>query len=114
VVLLLIFSFNLLWIWTALKFVLRSPESLMATSMMILFPLTFVSNVFVDPTTMPWWLEAFVNVNPVSHLVTPMRGLMHGTATAGEIGIVLLLSAALIAVFDPVTMYLSATRFNFI
>ncbi|ELY89496.1 ABC transporter [Natrialba hulunbeirensis JCM 10989] len=106
VALLLVFSFSLSWIWTALGFVMRTPESLMGVSMLILFPLTFVSNVFVDPRTMPSWLEAFVAINPVSHLVTAMRGLMHGTATAGEVGIVLLLSVALVAVFGPLTMYL--------
>ncbi|WP_440764434.1 ABC transporter permease [Natronorubrum sp. DTA7] len=110
VALLLVFSFSLSWIWTALGFVVRSPESLMGVSMLFLFPLTFVSNVFVDPETMPGWLEAFVAVNPVSHLVTAMRGLMHGTATVGEVGIVLLMSAALVAVFGPVTMYLFRTH----
>jgi ABC-2 type transport system permease protein len=104
--LLLVFSFSLSWIWTALGFVMRTPESLMAGSFLILFPLTFVSNVFVDPRTMPDWLEAFVGVNPFSHLVTAMRGLMHGTATSGEIALVLLMSAVLVAVFGPVTMYL--------
>lgn len=106
VMLLLVFSFSLSWIWTALEFVMRSPESLMGVSMLLLFPLTFVSNVFVDPETMPGWLEAFVEINPVSHLVTAMRGLMHGTATVGEVGIVLLMSAVLVAVFGPLTMYL--------
>ena len=104
--LLLIFSFSLSWVWTALGFVMRSPESLMGVSMMILFPLTFVSNVFVDPATMPWWLEAFVGFNPFSHLVTAMRGLMHGSASLDEIGLVLLMSAGLILVAGPVTMYL--------
>ncbi|UHQ98610.1 ABC transporter permease (plasmid) [Natrinema zhouii] len=106
VALLLVFSFSLSWIWTALGFVMRSPESLMGVSMMVMFPLTFVSNVFVDPETMPGWLEAFVNVNPFSHLVISMRGLMHGTATAGEVGVVLFMSAAFVAVFGPLTMYL--------
>jgi ABC-2 type transport system permease protein len=106
VALLLVFSFSLSWVWTALGFVLRTPESVMGVSMMIMFPLTFVSNVFVDPETMPGWLEAFVGINPFSHLVTAMRGLMHGSATAGEIGIVLFMSAALVAVFGPLTMYL--------
>ncbi|MDJ1433692.1 ABC transporter permease [Halostagnicola sp. A-GB9-2] len=109
VALLLVFSFSLSWIWTALGFVMRSPESLMGVSMMILFPLTFVSNVFVDPETMPGWLEAFVDINPVSHLVTAMRGLMHGSATAGEIGVVLAMSVALVVVFGPITMYLFRT-----
>ncbi|MCU4741314.1 ABC transporter permease [Halobacteria archaeon AArc-m2/3/4] len=106
VALLLVFSFSLSWVWTALGFVMRTPESLMGVSMLILFPLTFVSNVFVDPETMPHWLEAFVDVNPFSQLVTAMRGLMHGTATAGDIGAVLFVSAVLVVVFGPVTMYL--------
>lgn len=106
VALLLLFAFSLSWIWTALGFVMRSPESLMGVSMFILFPLTFVSNVFVDPATMPWWLESFVEINPISHLVTAMRGLMHGTVSSGEVGIVLLMAAVLLAVFGPLTMYL--------
>ncbi|MEY7848088.1 ABC transporter permease [Natrarchaeobius sp. A-rgal3] len=106
VALLLVFAFSLSWIWTALGFVMRTPESLMGASMLVLFPLTFVSNVFVDPETMPGWLEAFVAVNPFSHLVTAMRGLMHGSATAGEIGVVLFMSAVFVAVFGPVTMFL--------
>ena len=46
----------------------------MGVSMMVLFPLTFLSNVFVDPTTMPGWLQAFVEVNPITHLVAAVRG----------------------------------------
>ncbi|WP_254862302.1 ABC transporter permease [Halovivax gelatinilyticus] len=110
VALLLVFAFGLSWIWTALGFVMRSPESLMGASMLVLFPLTFVSNVFVDPATMPGWLEAFVDVNPFSHLVDAMRGLMHGTASAGEVGLVLAMAAGLVAVFGPVTMYLFARQ----
>ena len=106
VALLLVFSFSLSWIWTALGFVMRSSESLMGASMMVMFPLTFVSNAFVDPETMPEWLQVFVDVNPFSHLVTAMRGLMHGTATSGEVGIVLLMSVGLVVVFGPVTMHL--------
>jgi ABC-2 type transport system permease protein len=105
VALLLVFSFSLSWIWTALGFVMRSSESLMGASMMVMFPLTFVSNAFVDPETMPEWLQIVVDVNPFSHLVTAMRGLMHGTATTGEVGIVLLMSAGLVVVFGPVTMH---------
>lgn len=104
--LLLVFSFALSWIWTALGLVLRTPNSVMAVSMMVLFPLTFASNIFVDPRTMPPWLEAIVSANPVTHLATAVRGLMHGTATAGQIGWVLLSSGVLVAVFAPITMHL--------
>ena len=106
VALLLVFSFGLSWIWTALGLVLRTPNSVMGVSMMALFPLTFASNIFVDPRTMPSWLEAIVDSNPITHLATAVRGLMHGTATAGQIGWVLLTSGALVAVFGPLTMYL--------
>jgi ABC-2 type transport system permease protein len=70
------------------------------------WPMTFASNVFVEPRTMPGWLRTFVDVNPVSHLVTAERGLMNGTATTGQIGWVLLASALLVLVFAPLTMHL--------
>lgn len=104
--LLLVFSFSLSWIWTTLGLILRSEKSLMGVSMLVLFPLTFVSNVFVDPRTLPSWLEAFVDVNPISLLVTAIRGLMHGTATTEQVTWVLVSSAVLIVIFAPLTMYL--------
>jgi ABC-2 type transport system permease protein len=73
-------------------------------------PLTFASNVFVSPATMPGWLRAFVGANPVSHLVTAERALMNGTVAVGQVGWVLLASAALVAVFGPLTMRLYRTR----
>jgi len=62
------------------------------------------SNVFVDPKTMPGWVQAFVRVNPISHLASAARGLMHGTSAGGEVAWVLLWSAGLVAVFAPLTM----------
>jgi ABC-2 type transport system permease protein len=106
VLLLLVFSFSLSWIWTAIGFIARSQESLFFLSFVILFPLTFASNIFVDPQTMPSWLEAFVAVNPVTFLVKAMRGLMHGAPEVEGIGVTLAISAGLVAVFGPVTMYL--------
>src|ERR671915_483488 len=94
VALVLVFSFGLSWIWTALGLILRTPNSVMMASFLILFPLTFASNIFVDPKTMPPWLEAIVCVNPITHLVTAVRGLMHGTVTAGAVRLGLLASRA--------------------
>jgi ABC-2 type transport system permease protein len=106
VALVLLFAFSVSWIWTALGLVMRTPESLTNMSMMILFPLTFVSNIFVDPETMPEWLQTFVDANPISQLSTAVRGLMAGDAQASEIGPVLAWCAALVAVCGPITMYL--------
>jgi len=106
ILLLLLFSFSISWIWIALGLVMRTPESLMAVSMFFLFPLTFVSNVFVPPETMPGWLASFVDINPISHLVTATRGLMFDNVEFEDIGWVLLSSALLVAIFGPLTTYL--------
>jgi ABC-2 type transport system permease protein len=104
VALLLVFSFSLSWVWTALGLKLPTPDSVMQISMTVLFPLTFASNVFVDPDTMPGWVQAFVRVNPVSHLASAARGLMHGGLVVSDVGWVLLWSAGLVLVFAPMTM----------
>ncbi|WP_112237330.1 ABC transporter permease [Kribbella monticola] len=106
VALLLVFSFCLSWLWTMLSLILRTPNSVAGVSMMVMFPLTFVSNIFVDPKTMPRWMQAVVEVNPISHLATVVRGLMDGSVPAGEIGWVLVSSVLLVAVFGPITMVL--------
>jgi len=108
VALLLVFAFSLSWVWTAVGLLAPTPEAVLQMAMTILFPLTFASNVFVDPKTMPGWVQAFVNVNPISHLATAARGLMHGNAVAGDIAWVLAWCAALVAVFAPITMRLYA------
>ncbi|KOX11884.1 ABC transporter permease [Nocardiopsis sp. NRRL B-16309] len=110
VLLLIVFCYSLSWIWTLLGLVLRTPNSVMTVSMVVMFPGTFLSNIFVDPRTMPGWLQAFVDVNPVTHLVTAIRGLMHGGVTAAQIGWVLVASAVMVAVFAPITMYLYRHR----
>lgn len=104
VLLLLVFAFSLSWIWTMFGLVLRTEKSVMGVSMMLMFPLTFASNIFVAPETMPGWLESFVKVNPISWLVTAVRGLAQGTATSGDIGKTLIACAVLVAIFAPLTM----------
>jgi ABC-2 type transport system permease protein len=110
VALLLVFSSGLAWVWTTLALVVRTPTAVSTSSLLIVFPLTFASNVFVDPDTMPSWLQAFVEVNPVSHLVTAARGLMAGVATPGEIAWVLIAAVVLAVVFAPLTMHLYGRR----
>jgi ABC-2 type transport system permease protein len=85
---------------------LRSEKSVMGVSMMVIFPLTFLSNVFVDPKTMPGWLQAFVNNSPVTHLATAVRELMAGHWPAADIAWSLGWSALFVVVFGAVTMRL--------
>jgi ABC-2 type transport system permease protein len=104
VALLLVFAFGLGWIFTLLGLVMRSPNAVMSVGMMVLFPLTFASNIFVSPDTMPGWLQSFVDHNPITRMVTATRGLMGGEASAGDIGWVLLAAAAFTVVFGPLAM----------
>jgi ABC-2 type transport system permease protein len=108
--LVIIFAFGLSWVFTTLGLLMRSPNAVMNAGFMGIFPLTFLSNVFVDPETLPSALEAFVNVNPISILATASRGLMEGTADAADIAIVLGTAAALTAVFAPLTTRLYGRR----
>jgi ABC-2 type transport system permease protein len=104
VALLLVFCFSVSWIWTLLGLKLRTPNAVMGVSMMVMFPLTFLSNVFVPIETMPGWLQPVVERNPISYLVDAVRSLMVGEPDAGPILIVLVLSAGFVAVFGWLTM----------
>jgi ABC-2 type transport system permease protein len=101
--LVVIFAFGLSWFFTTVGLVLRSPSAVMNAGFMGIFPLTFLSNVFVDPETLPGPLEAFVDVNPISVLATTSRGLMEGNAEGSDIAIVLAVAVGLTAVFAPLT-----------
>ena len=105
VVTLLIFAFGLTWLWTFLALLLRSQRAVMGVSMMILMPLVFGSNIFADPSTMPGWLQGWISVNPVAHLVDAVRAFMDGGSAAGEMAWVIGWSAALVAVFGSLTMW---------
>jgi ABC-2 type transport system permease protein len=108
--LVLLFAFGLSWLFTAVGLVMRSPQAVMNAGFMSLFPLLFLSNVFVDPATLPGWLQSFVDVNPITHLVTATRGLMHGGAGFGDVALVAGEAALLTAIFAPVTVRLYRSR----
>lgn len=100
------FAFGLSWVFTTVGLVMRSPSAVLNTGFMAIFPLTFLSNVFVEPKTLPGPLKAFVDVNPISILATASRGLMAGDAQGRDILVVLAVAVALTAVFAPLTVRL--------
>ena len=106
IALLLVFCFSFSWVWTAIGLRMQTPESVMQVSMTVLFPMTFASNVFVDPATMPSWVQAFVRVNPITQLTTASRSIMHGSVDTSAVMWVLVWSLAFVAVFAPLTMRL--------
>ncbi|MPQ97155.1 ABC transporter permease [Modestobacter sp. I12A-02628] len=105
-----VFSFGLSWVFSVLGLLLRSPNAVMNAGFMAIFPLTFLSNVFVDPATLPGPLEAFVQVNPITVLATASRSLMQGEPDGVAITVSLGVAALLTAVFLPLTTRLYRSR----
>jgi ABC-2 type transport system permease protein len=105
-VLMLVFALSLTTIWTILGMTLRTPEAVMQVSMSVLFPVVFLTNIWVSETTMPGWLQAIVKVNPVTRVVIAVRELTDGSASATNVGWALLSCAVIIAVFTPITLRL--------
>jgi ABC-2 type transport system permease protein len=104
--LLLVFALALSFAWVTAGLLLRSPQAVMSAATVVLFPLTLASNVFVSPLTMPGWLQAFVHVNPVSHLVTAERAMIGGHPAGAQTAWVLLAAAVLVAAFAPLSSWL--------
>ncbi len=105
ILLLDVFAVGVGWIFVTVALVAQTPSTVLTLSWLVLMPFTFASNIFVDPATMPAWVQAFVAVNPVTHLVTAIRGLLGGGVTAAQLGLALLPPAIIVALCAPATMY---------
>jgi ABC-2 type transport system permease protein len=110
IALVVVFAFGLSWVFTTMGLLLRSPNAVMNAGFMAIFPLTFLSNVFVDPETLPAGLETVVNINPISILADASRGLMQGGVQGSDIAISLAVAAVLTAIFAPLTARLYRTK----
>jgi ABC-2 type transport system permease protein len=104
--LLVTIGFGMGWVFIVLGLLIRTPMTVMTLGFSFLFPLVFASNIMVDPSTMPSWLRAFVEVNPVSLMTTAMRGLMGGSASVEQVGVALIAPVALTLALAPVTVWL--------
>jgi ABC-2 type transport system permease protein len=102
--LVIVCAWALSWIFAFFGVIARSAGSVQGISFLILFPLTFLSNAFVPANTMPDWLQWFVNINPVSHLVTAVRDLVNAGTFGGDVWLALLGAGAVVAVFAPLTV----------
>lgn len=103
-------GWSLSWVFTWIGTIARSAQSVQGISMMILFPLTFLSNAFVPTDTLPSGLETFVNLNPVSHLVSATRDLANHGAVTAEVGWTLLAAAVVVLLFAPLAVRSYAKR----
>ena len=98
------FALAFAWIsvWIGMK--VRTAGSVQGIMMLLVLPLSFGSNTFVQASTMPGWLQAFVQVNPISHLVSAVRGLLLGGPVASDVGWTFAWIAGLLVVFFPLAL----------
>ena len=108
--LLLLFSYAFSWVLALLGMSVKSPETINNASFMVLFPLTFISNAFVQSQNLPTPLRIFADWNPVSALVQAARELFGNLGTApvpdawpmqNAVATVLIGAAVMIVVFVP-------------
>lgn len=102
--LVIVCSWAVSWIFAFFGVIARTASSVQGISMIVLFPLTFLSNAFVPVETMPDWLQWFVNINPISHLVSAVRDLTNAGTVGTDLTISLAGAAAIVAVFAPLTV----------
>jgi oleandomycin transport system permease protein len=105
VALLLVFALGFSWVSVLVGLLAKDPEKVQLFGFTALFPVTFVSNVFVPTKTMPGWLQAFVDVNPVTILSDATRALMLGGQVAKPVMGSLLWASAIALVFAPLSVW---------
>lgn len=97
-------SWAISWIFAFFGVIARTASSVQGISMIVLFPLTFLSNAFVPVETMPNWLQWFVKLNPISHLVTAVRDLANSGTAGWDLAISLIGAAVIVLIFAPITV----------
>ena len=102
--LVLLFALAMCWFSALLGLMTKNARSVQWMGSLIYFPLTFGSNVLVPAQSLPGWLQAFVKVNPVSHLVSATRDLANHGTVSGEVGWTLLAGLVVIAIFAPLSV----------
>ncbi|HEX3932609.1 MAG TPA: ABC transporter permease [Nocardioides sp.] len=100
----MIAGWSLAWIFTWFGTIGRSAQGVQAISLMIMFPLSFISNAFVPADSMPSWLHAFADVNPVSHVISAIRDLANNGHIGADAGWALLGCAVVVAIFAPLSV----------
>ena len=104
VLLAMVTGWSLAWIFMSIGTIAKSAQSVQSLSLMVLLPLTFVSNAFVPVDTLPDWLKTLVGLNPVSHVVTALRDLLNDGAVTPAVGYALLGCVVVVAIFVPLTV----------
>ncbi len=92
------------WIFAFLGTIARSASFVQGVSTLVLFPLVFLSGAFVPTTTLPDWLQAFVNINPLTYVVSAIRELFNQGIIGNDFWLSLIGSLVVVVIFAPLTL----------
>jgi ABC transporter DrrB family efflux protein len=106
--LLFAFAYSFCWIQAYIGLSVGSVEAANSAGFIWMFPLTFVSSAFVDPATMPGWLQPIAEANPFTVLTDATRALYNGNDPGNDVWIATLWAIGITIVFA----FLSARKYN--
>jgi len=98
------FALCMSWVAVFLGTWLRESGAVQGIGFLVMFPLTFGSNMFVPTSSLPGWMQGWVRINPVTHLTDAIRGLLVGGPVAGPVGWSVLTGAIILAIFAPLAV----------
>ncbi|GIF78527.1 ABC transporter permease [Asanoa siamensis] len=102
--LVIFFASAITWIFVLLGVIMREPGAVQGTAFLVLFPLTFGTNMMVPTDTLPGWLQAWVKINPVADVMDAARALLTGGPVGDTVTKSLLWSVGIIVVFAPLAV----------
>ncbi|NED87926.1 ABC transporter permease [Streptomyces sp. SID11233] len=98
------FGAAIMWIFILLGLSLKTTQAVQGMGMLVMMPLQFGSSIFAPPQTMPGWLQAFTDYNPLSNLADSARGLMMGGPLGHSVWLTLGWTVAITAVMAPIAV----------
>ncbi|MGW1888786.1 ABC transporter permease [Streptomyces sp. NPDC002004] len=108
----LVFGASIMWIFLTMGVVMKNAQAIQGMGFLVLMPLQFGSSIFAPTKSMPGWLQAFTDYNPLSSLADAARGLMNhqegigGTQPiAHDVWVTLIWSVAITAVMAPIAIH---------
>ncbi|TDD40677.1 ABC transporter permease [Saccharopolyspora elongata] len=100
----ILFGFCLSWLTVFIGVLVKSADAVLAFSFIAFLPLQLGSSLAAPTDTLPGWLRAWADINPVTHVMNACRALLNGTPDAGSISLTLLWSAILFVIFCPLAV----------
>ena len=104
VLVLVMFGFSMAWIFAVIGLAVTNGEAAQAAAFPLIAPLAFASNLFVDPSTMPGWMQPWARNQPVSATADAVRACMLGGPTATKVLVCVAWTVGITAVVAPIAV----------